>query len=119
MSDGKSSSSAAAAIDYQEIHDALVQIALQAGEMITSAQPAVSGHGTKKDNSADLVTETDQAVEKMIMEELGRKYPGFECVWSFLFFFFSFSLFGIWGGEVENGNENLRECPVLPKKKKM
>lgn len=80
MSDGESSSSAAAAIDYQEIHDVLVQIALQAGEMITSAQPAVSGHGTKKDNSADLVTETDQAVEKMIMEELGRKYPGFECV---------------------------------------
>lgn len=84
MSEGKSSSSAAAAtaaaIDYQEIHDVLVQIALQAGEMITSAQPAVSGHGTKKDNSADLVTETDQAVEKMIMEELGRKFPGFECV---------------------------------------
>lgn len=114
MSDGKSSSStaaAAAAIDYQEIHDVLVQIALQAGEMITSAQPAVSGHGTKKDNSADLVTETDQAVEKMIMEELGRKYPGFECV--DLFFFSLFLEFG----EVENGNENLRGCPVLPERK--
>ncbi|CAK1359926.1 unnamed protein product [Cercospora beticola] len=64
------------AVNLKEVHDFLVEIAYKAGEMITSATPAVSGHGTKK-NSADLVTETDQAVEKMVSEELGGKYPDF------------------------------------------
>ena len=67
------------AIDLQEVHDFLVKIAYKAGDMITSAKPAVSGHGTKK-NSADLVTETDQAVEKMVSEQLSSKYPDFEYV---------------------------------------
>ncbi|KAI5360811.1 Putative inositol monophosphatase [Septoria linicola] len=65
------------AVDLQEVHDFLVKIAYEAGKMITSAKPAVSGHGTKK-NSADLVTETDQAVEKMVSTELSSKYPDFE-----------------------------------------
>lgn len=55
----------------------LVQIAHKAGEMVTSAKPAAAGHGTKK-NSADLVTETDQAVEKMVSTELKGKFPDFE-----------------------------------------
>jgi myo-inositol-1(or 4)-monophosphatase len=61
-------------LDYQEIHDFLITIARRAGEMVTSATPAVTGHGTKK-NSADLVTETDQAVEAMVSKELRAKYP--------------------------------------------
>ena len=56
--------------------DFLVEIAYKAGEMITTAKPAVSNLGTKK-NSADLVTETDQAVEKMISTALKEKYPDF------------------------------------------
>lgn len=66
----------AASIDYQEVHDFLVTIAHRAGEMITTATPAVTGHGTKK-NSADLVTETDQAVEAMVSAALREKYPTF------------------------------------------
>lgn len=50
--------------------------------MVTSAKPAAAGHGTKK-NSADLVTETDQAVEKMVSTELKAKYPDFEYACTF------------------------------------
>lgn len=65
------------AINLQEVHDFLVIVAHKAGETIRNATPAVTGHGTKK-NSADLVTETDQAVEKMVSTMLGEKYPDFE-----------------------------------------
>ena len=65
------------AVDLQEVHDFLVQVAHEAGEMITSAKPTAAGSGTKK-NSADLVTETDQAVEKMVSTKLLGKYPEFE-----------------------------------------
>lgn len=65
------------AINLQEVHDFLVEVAHKAGEMIRSATPAVTGHGTKK-NSADLVTETDQAVEKMVSTILNERYPDFE-----------------------------------------
>lgn len=61
----------------QLIISSLIQIAHKAGEMVTSAKPTASGHGTKK-NSADLVTETDQAVEKMVSTELKAKFPDFE-----------------------------------------
>lgn len=63
----------------REIHDFLISIAKKAGEMITSAKPSTGGAGTKK-NSVDLVTETDQAVEKMISTTLQEKYPSFEFV---------------------------------------
>ena len=36
------------AVNLQEVHDFLIEVAYQAGEMITSAKPAVTGHGTKK-----------------------------------------------------------------------
>ena len=63
-------------VDLQEVHDFLIGIAYKAGEMITSAKPTAAD--TKK-NSADLVTETDQAVEKMVSTELKEKYPEFQC----------------------------------------
>lgn len=63
-------------INLQEIHDFLVSIAKKAGEMITSARPNTSISGSKK-NSADLVTETDQAVEKMVSTSLRERYPDF------------------------------------------
>ncbi|SMY22677.1 unnamed protein product [Zymoseptoria tritici ST99CH_1A5] len=65
--------------DLQAVHDFLVEVAYKAGEIIRSATPAVTGHGTKK-NSADLVTETDQAVEKMVSDMLKEKYPDFEFI---------------------------------------
>ncbi|EXJ91163.1 myo-inositol-1(or 4)-monophosphatase [Capronia coronata CBS 617.96] len=63
-------------IDLPQLRDHLVTIALQAGEMITAAKPSTTSSGTKK-NSADLVTETDQAVEAFISSELKRLYPSF------------------------------------------
>lgn len=63
-------------IDLPQLRDHLVTIALQAGEMITSAKPTTTSSGTKK-NSADLVTETDRAVESFISTELKRLYPSF------------------------------------------
>ncbi len=65
-------------INLQEVHDFLVTIAHRAGEMITSAKPRQTDAGQKK-NSADIVTETDQAVEKMVTIALQEKYPDFEC----------------------------------------
>lgn len=64
-------------VNLQEVHDFLVEIAHKAGQMIISAKPTAAGSGTKK-NSADLVTETDQAVEKMVSTALREKYPDFE-----------------------------------------
>ena len=72
----------AASLSDQELsalRDNLVKIALQAGEMITSATARAeesstngstnTGLSTKK-NSADLVTETDKAVEDFISSTL-------------------------------------------------
>ncbi|KAL2422127.1 Inositol monophosphatase 2 [Exophiala dermatitidis] len=63
-------------INLPQLRDHLVRIALSAGSMITSATPTTSASGTKK-NSADLVTETDQAVEAFVSSELKRLYPNF------------------------------------------
>ncbi|KAJ9634258.1 uncharacterized protein PV06_00433 [Exophiala oligosperma] len=63
-------------IDLDLLRDHLVSIALRAGRMITDARPSTSSSNTKK-NSADLVTETDQAVEAFISSELRTLYPGF------------------------------------------
>ncbi|KAJ6115148.1 hypothetical protein N7486_000926 [Penicillium sp. IBT 16267x] len=63
--------------DLNDIHDFLVSLAHQAGEIITNALPETSGTGSKK-NSADLVTEYDRAVEKMISTSLKEKYPDYE-----------------------------------------
>lgn len=64
-------------VNLQEVHDFLITVAKKAGEMITSARPIQSDSGSKK-NSADLVTETDQAVEKMVTETVREKYPDFK-----------------------------------------
>ncbi|KAI9681423.1 MAG: hypothetical protein M1817_002707 [Caeruleum heppii] len=61
----------------QEIHDFLIAIAHQAGTMILAATPSTGASGSKK-NSADLVTETDQAVEKMVSTSLKTKYPDYK-----------------------------------------
>ncbi|KAI9744752.1 MAG: hypothetical protein M1818_001677 [Claussenomyces sp. TS43310] len=62
-----------------EIHDLLIKVAHQAGQMIMSATPNANSEGTKK-NSADIVTETDKAVETMVSTELMGKYPDFEFI---------------------------------------
>ncbi|MCJ1410028.1 hypothetical protein MMC19_004113 [Ptychographa xylographoides] len=63
--------------DLQDIHDFLVEVAMRAGDMITSARPSTSKIDTKK-NSSDLVTETDQAVEVMVSSALKSRYPSYE-----------------------------------------
>ncbi|RPB10057.1 inositol monophosphatase [Morchella conica CCBAS932] len=64
-------------INHQEVHDFLIEVAHLAGDMITNANPLVSTTSTKK-NSADLVTETDQAVEKFVLGKLKEKYPSYD-----------------------------------------
>ena len=65
------------AVNLQEVHDFLFDLAHKAGDTIISAKPVAAGSGTKK-NSADLVSETDQAVEKMVSTTLKEKFPDFE-----------------------------------------
>jgi len=67
-------------VDLNEVHDFLVSVAKKAGNMITSARPTTGVSGSKK-NSVDLVTATDQAVEKMVTETVREKYPDFK--WAF------------------------------------
>lgn len=65
-------------INLQEMHDFLVDVAKQAGEVITAARPSTTAAGEKK-NSVDLVTETDQATERLITDLVRKIYPHFEC----------------------------------------
>lgn len=63
-------------INLQKIHDDLVAIAYEAGAMIMAANPNSISTGTKL-NSVDIVTETDQAVEKHVTTRLKTLYPAF------------------------------------------
>ncbi|KIW95705.1 uncharacterized protein Z519_04290 [Cladophialophora bantiana CBS 173.52] len=71
-------------IELVALRDNLIAIALQAGSMITSASSASrnttgtttqSAAASTKKNSADLVTETDKAVEDYISSTLKQWYP--------------------------------------------
>lgn len=70
-----------AEVDLNDVHDFLVAIAKKAGDMITAAKPSTAVSGSKK-NSADLVTETDQAVEEMVSSSLRKRYPDYEYVFT-------------------------------------
>ncbi|MCJ1250825.1 hypothetical protein MMC30_008053 [Trapelia coarctata] len=63
--------------NLQEIHDLLIEIALKAGTMITSAHPSQGGTDTKI-NSTDLVTATDKEVETMVSTTLKERFPTYE-----------------------------------------
>jgi myo-inositol-1(or 4)-monophosphatase len=64
-----------AAVDLKIVHDVLVEVAHEAGDMILAATPA---HADTKKNSADIVTETDRAVEEMVSTRLRERFPDFE-----------------------------------------
>ncbi|CAK7264481.1 hypothetical protein SEPCBS119000_001009 [Sporothrix epigloea] len=66
-------------LDLQAVHDTLVSIAFEAGGMILAADPNNIPQGTKK-NTVDLVTEADQAVERMVYARLRADYPTCEFV---------------------------------------
>ena len=78
--------------NLQEIHDFLFDLALKAGDMITSANPSTID--TKKNcmwrsmqigrisltmghSASDLVTETDKAVEDMVSSSLKSRFPDY------------------------------------------
>ncbi|KAJ4294825.1 hypothetical protein N0V88_005059 [Collariella sp. IMI 366227] len=61
-------------VDLQAVHDTLVAVAFEAGRMIMAANP--SSFSTKA-NAVDIVTETDQAVERMVSARLRAAYPSF------------------------------------------
>ncbi|KAH8819020.1 hypothetical protein F5884DRAFT_759219 [Xylogone sp. PMI_703] len=62
--------------DLQAICTNLTDIAKDAGNIILSTQPS-SLIITSKKNTADIVTQTDQAVENFICERLAKQYPIF------------------------------------------
>ncbi|KAK7748626.1 hypothetical protein SLS53_000647 [Cytospora paraplurivora] len=63
-------------INLQEIQDNLVAIAFEAGRMILGANVNKISRDTKL-NSVDIVTETDQAVEKHVTTRLQTLYPDY------------------------------------------
>ncbi|KAF5535196.1 quinic acid utilization QUTG (inositol-1(or 4)-monophosphatase) [Fusarium mexicanum] len=62
--------------NLQNISILLIDVAKEAGKMIAAAQPTLSTTSMKK-NTADIVTETDQAVEKFIHQTLQERFPTF------------------------------------------
>ncbi|KAI1813723.1 inositol monophosphatase [Poronia punctata] len=66
-------------LNLQEIHDKLISVAHEAGRMMLAANPAGIDTGTKL-NSADIVTETDKAVEALVSSRLTAAYPTFDFV---------------------------------------
>ncbi|KAK4049020.1 hypothetical protein OIV83_004381 [Microbotryomycetes sp. JL201] len=63
--------------DFDDALEFAIELARRAGRMIRDASSNRNSHaadGTKK-NSVDLVTETDQAVERFILSEIRSKYP--------------------------------------------
>ncbi|CAJ2513590.1 Uu.00g017090.m01.CDS01 [Anthostomella pinea] len=66
-------------LNLQEIHDTLISVAHEAGRMMLAANPTDIDTGTKL-NSADIVTETDKAVETLVSKRLSAAYPSFEFV---------------------------------------
>ncbi|KAI0102968.1 hypothetical protein GGR51DRAFT_526042 [Nemania sp. FL0031] len=61
-------------IDLCAVRDDLVEVAKNAGEIITSARPSLGNQHAKK-NTTDVVTETDRAVEAYVFKCLKDKYP--------------------------------------------
>ncbi|CZT12857.1 related to quinic acid utilisation protein QUTG (inositol-1(or 4)-monophosphatase) [Rhynchosporium graminicola] len=65
-----------ATIDLQGICAELIDVAKEAGSIILEARPTSHSTSTKK-NTADIVTETDQAVETFIRNRLGKLHSTF------------------------------------------
>ncbi|CZT11026.1 related to quinic acid utilisation protein QUTG (inositol-1(or 4)-monophosphatase) [Rhynchosporium agropyri] len=65
-----------ASIDLQGICAELIDVAKEAGNIILEARPTSHSTSTKK-NTADIVIETDQAVETFIRNRLGKLHPTF------------------------------------------
>jgi len=61
-------------LDLQAIHDEMVSVAYEAGKMMLAANPQDLNQDTKL-NSVDIVTEADQAVEKMVSSRLAATFP--------------------------------------------
>ncbi|TPX16630.1 uncharacterized protein E0L32_003571 [Thyridium curvatum] len=62
--------------DLQDICSFLVDTAKEGGRIILAAKPSAF-EATAKKNSADIVTETDQAVEAFVRGRLTERYPDF------------------------------------------
>lgn len=62
-------------IDLEELRDFAVNLARDAGKMITGARTDQKSSAAEKKNSVDLVTEVDQAVEAFIIKQIKSQYP--------------------------------------------
>lgn len=61
-------------LNLEQVRDTMVAVAHEAGRMILAANPADIPQGTKL-NAVDIVTEADQAVEKMVAGRLSAAFP--------------------------------------------
>ncbi|CAK7564619.1 MAG: hypothetical protein SEPTF4163_002514 [Sporothrix epigloea] len=68
-----------AELDLREICTFVIDVAREAGGIIRSAKPTTSNTLSKK-NTADIVTETDKAVEQHIHHRLQQRYAAFAFV---------------------------------------
>lgn len=61
-------------LDLEELEKSAVEIAREAGKLIEDTCGSVNSVEAKQ-SFADLVTETDKNVEKLVFEYLKKKYP--------------------------------------------
>lgn len=59
------------------IHDLLVDIAMEGGKIMVQAEHSVLAAAQYKNNTSDLVTEFDKQVENMVETRLRHAYPAF------------------------------------------
>ncbi|USP80033.1 Inositol monophosphatase 2 [Curvularia clavata] len=63
--------------DLRKIHDLLVEIAMDGGNIMLGAEYSVLAAAQTKNNTSDLVTEFDKQVENMVECRLREAYPHF------------------------------------------
>ncbi|PNP52826.1 hypothetical protein THARTR1_06667 [Trichoderma harzianum] len=76
MNSTSNSSSNLTSQDLQTLRNHLIATAKEAGAIILSANPTPLTTSSKK-NTADIVTQTDKAVESLIRSNLASHYPSF------------------------------------------
>lgn len=61
-------------LNLEQVRDTMIAIAHEAGRLMLAANPADIPSGTKL-NAVDIVTEADQAIEKMVAGKLSTAFP--------------------------------------------
>jgi myo-inositol-1(or 4)-monophosphatase len=60
-----------------QVQDALIELAEAAGTMMVNAEHAILNEASTKNNTSDLVSDYDKAIEAMVQKRLNEEFPDF------------------------------------------